>query len=165
MTVKARSRSQPIWSTSVRGRGGASITVSEQRRALLLPQEVRELGPEREIIFCEGLRPIFARKIRYYKDPRFRRRLLSPPASPAATTSARIALESPDEAQPPDVAAAQPEPGYTVREARAEDLDRDLALSDFDADFSGMEIPKGRAMSGSEVAQLANEFLASLRGN
>jgi len=174
-TVKARSRSQPIWSTSLRGRGGASVSVSEQRRALLLPQEVRELGPDKEIIFCEGLRPILARKIRYYKDPRFRRRLLSPPASTVATTSSRIALESPVEPQPGAPAApplqsagaiapVEPGPGYTVREATFEDLGRDLALSDFDADFSGIEIPKGREISDSEITRVADEFLASLRG-
>src|SRR6266699_7116506 len=59
------------------GKSGRSRThnVSEQRRALLLPQEVKELGPEEAILFYEGLRPIRCRKIRYYRDRRFRSRL------------------------------------------------------------------------------------------
>jgi len=66
-------------------KGGRSRTqnVSEQRRALLLPQEVKELGSEDAIIFYEGLRPIRCQKIRYYADRRFRARLLPPPAKPA----------------------------------------------------------------------------------
>ena len=42
-----------------------SQNVSEQRRALLLPQEVKELGAEEAIMFYEGLRPIRCQKIRY----------------------------------------------------------------------------------------------------
>ena len=53
-----------------------SQSVSEQRRALLLPQEVKELGAEEAIVFYEGLRPIRCRKIRYFADRRFRSRLL-----------------------------------------------------------------------------------------
>jgi len=81
-TVKAQTVSKaPALSLEGRGRRSRSLSISEQRRALLLPQEVKELGTEEAIVFYEGLRPIRCRKIRYFSDPRFRRRLLPPPAS------------------------------------------------------------------------------------
>ena len=42
------------------------------RRALLTPDEVRRLPPDRQILFKAGAPPIFARKLRYYADPEFR---------------------------------------------------------------------------------------------
>src|SRR6202043_2423365 len=48
-------------------------------RALMLPQEVKEIGTDNALIFYEGLRPIRCKKIRYYADRSFRRRLLPPP--------------------------------------------------------------------------------------
>jgi type IV secretion system protein VirD4 len=46
---------------------------------------VKELGKNREILFYEGVRPILARKNRYYRDPLFRKRLFPPPASAVPT--------------------------------------------------------------------------------
>jgi type IV secretion system protein VirD4 len=64
-----------MWGT---GKGN-STTESDQRRMLLLPQEVKEIGDHKEIIIYEGIRPIMAEKIIYYKDKHFKKRLLSPP--------------------------------------------------------------------------------------
>ncbi len=74
-TVKGKSRSRPMWGT---GKGN-STTESDQRRMLLLPQEVKEIGDHKEIIIYEGIRPIMAEKIIYYNDKHFKKRLLSPP--------------------------------------------------------------------------------------
>ena len=49
-----------------------------QRRALMLPQELRELDPAKQIIFLEAARPILCDKIRYYDDPVFTERLYEP---------------------------------------------------------------------------------------
>jgi type IV secretion system protein VirD4 len=38
-------------------------------RALLLPEEVRQLGPEEALFFKEGIRAVRGRKIQYYRDP------------------------------------------------------------------------------------------------
>ena len=79
-TVRARSQSRPSFMAFNRqsGRGGSN-TFSQQARALLLPQEVKEIGNDNALIFYEGLRPIRCKKIRYYRDRRFRARLLPPP--------------------------------------------------------------------------------------
>jgi len=80
-TVKAHTHSRPILTVADSKGQRRSVSVSEQKRPLLLPQEVKELGKNREILFYEGVRPILARKNRYYRDPLFRKRLFPPPKS------------------------------------------------------------------------------------
>jgi type IV secretion system protein VirD4 len=57
----------------------SSNTVGEaiERRALMLPQELKALPNDREIVFYEGIpNPVMAGKIRYYEDATYRKRLL-----------------------------------------------------------------------------------------
>lgn len=56
---------------------------SDQKRALLLPQEFKELGSERQVIVMENCRPILADKIRYYRESPFIERLRPAPDVPA----------------------------------------------------------------------------------
>jgi type IV secretion system protein VirD4 len=65
------------------GRGGSSESVSEQRRALLLPQELKELGRDKEIIVLENTKPILADRICYWRDPVFASRVSAAPSVPA----------------------------------------------------------------------------------
>lgn len=53
-----------------------TMQVSETQRALLLPQEVIQLPRDEEIILVESFSPIKCKKIFYYKDPFFKKRLL-----------------------------------------------------------------------------------------
>jgi type IV secretion system protein VirD4 len=47
-----------------------------EKRALMLPQELKAMGPEKQILLYEGLaNPVLCRKIRYYRDGYFTRRL------------------------------------------------------------------------------------------
>ncbi len=66
-------------SFSAQGHSTVSRNESDQRRALLLPQEFKELGSERMVLIFENCKPILAEKIRYHRDPVFMRRLLPPP--------------------------------------------------------------------------------------
>jgi type IV secretion system protein VirD4 len=191
VTIKARSRSRPMWGSGSRATRGTTVTVSEERRALLLPQEVRELGTEKEIVFVEGLRPVLARKIRYWKDRRFRARLLPPPHTPApegqwrrrmaqAPSTARPSRPRPT--APPDSqedhamqqnlnysgqpqGPSSPQREYVVREATVADLDRldTLTLEDFDIDVSKVPIPNDRNLTARDIEQAAQDFLAALR--
>ena len=52
-----------------------SENISDQRRALLLPQEITGLGQDRELVILENLPPILAHKIVYYKSHDFMDRL------------------------------------------------------------------------------------------
>ena len=88
---KSRGRSN---SSGAKGGGSShSTNESSQRRPLLLPQEFKELGVDREVLILENCKPILADKIRYYTDPVFMARLIPPPELPEldlATHRARI---------------------------------------------------------------------------
>jgi type IV secretion system protein VirD4 len=80
-TERATSRGR---SRSFSGHGHTTVSrnESEQRRALLLPQEFKELGSERLVIVMENCKPILGEKIRYHREKVFKARLLPPPAVP-----------------------------------------------------------------------------------
>ncbi|MGN2246183.1 type IV secretory system conjugative DNA transfer family protein [Frateuria sp. GZRR35] len=73
--------------TRSRGRFGQGSSVSlaevEEKRALMLPQELKALDPKKEIVFIEGTpHPIRCNKIRYYEDGFFKSRLLGASSVP-----------------------------------------------------------------------------------
>jgi type IV secretion system protein VirD4 len=76
-TSRGRSRS-----FSGHGQSTVSRNESEQRRALLLPQEFKELGSERLVVICENCKPILGEKIRYHREKVFKARLLPAPVVP-----------------------------------------------------------------------------------
>jgi len=76
-TSRGRSRS-----FSQHGHSSVSRNESEQRRALLLPQEFKELGSERLVVICENCKPILGEKIRYHREKVFKARLRPAPAVP-----------------------------------------------------------------------------------
>jgi len=80
-TERATSRGR---SRSFSGHGHTTLSrnESDQRRALLLPQEFKELGSEHLIVILENCKPILAEKIRYHRDKAFRSRLLPAPVVP-----------------------------------------------------------------------------------
>jgi type IV secretion system protein VirD4 len=168
-TVKVKSLSKPQFDFSdPKGRRHRTVNVSEQRRALLLPQEVKELGTEEAIIFYEGLRPIRCHKVRYFEDARFRARLLPPP---------KLAGIAPiDRETPPSTGvirqvnrslSGHAESVPTTRTATQADLEgiETLTLEDFAVDFLKVEVPvtePGRRLSDHEMDQVVNSFLSSL---
>jgi type IV secretion system protein VirD4 len=106
-TLTDQSRSVSRSNAIFGGRGGASESVSDQRRPLLLPQELKELGHEKEIIVLENTKPILADKIRYWRDPEFAARVMAAPAVPAmnlahftAVVERRLRDLHPDEIDP-----------------------------------------------------------------
>jgi len=58
--------------------GSRSLHVSNTQRALLLPQEVMMLDKDEQILLIEASPPIKSKKIKYFKDPMFIKRLLPP---------------------------------------------------------------------------------------
>lgn len=59
-----------------------SLNVSKTQRALLLPQEVIGLPGDEQILLIESSPPIKSKKIKYYEDPFFTKRLLRPTPIP-----------------------------------------------------------------------------------
>ena len=186
-TVRARAISRPRFAQWGRRRGGqgGQVTVSEQRRPLLLPQEVKELGNEQALIFYEGLRPIRCRKLRYFEDRRFKRRLMPPPAQPIAPdASLRSAAndapigsleDAPVEGRSVEPASeqAQPAAGRSEREAQQEVSPREptledrpqlqsLTLADFATNYEHVSPLEDRATTRAEIEEAVEEFLAGL---
>jgi type IV secretion system protein VirD4 len=66
-TIRKQNRSR----SSGSGSSQVSISYSEERRALMLPQEIKELPNDDELIFKEGCKPIRAKKNWFFKDKQF----------------------------------------------------------------------------------------------
>jgi type IV secretion system protein VirD4 len=89
-TERATSRGR---SRSFSGHGHSTVSrnESEQRRALLLPQEFKELGRERLVVIFENCKPILGEKIRYHRDKVFQARLRPAPAVPRMNMDLHLA--------------------------------------------------------------------------
>ncbi|AFN36209.1 type IV secretory system conjugative DNA transfer family protein [Taylorella equigenitalis] len=55
--------------------GSSSTSISDQKRAVMNPEELRQMDKSDCIISMTGIYPIHAKKIIYYKDPFFKKRL------------------------------------------------------------------------------------------
>lgn len=86
VTTRGRSRS-----FSGHGHSSVSRNESEQRRALLLPQEFKELGKDRLVVIAENCKPILGDKIRYFQDKAFTTRLLPAPKVPQMNMDQHLA--------------------------------------------------------------------------
>ena len=166
-TVRVKSWSKPAtdW-LNPKARRSRSVNVSEQRRALLLPQEVKELSVDEALVFYEGLRPIRCHKLRYFNDPRFMDRLVPPPTVravantvPASASQVRRSGRS----ERDDQAAAAGE--HRTREAGIEDIDRiqSLTLSDYAAQVSQVELPVNGPVSEAQMTNAVERFFDALR--
>ena len=87
-TYAALSRSRP----KGLGAGRRSVTTSDQRRPLMLPQELLQMPASALIVLKAGLPAVRGRKIAYYREAVFRRRLrpaprIDPAAAPASDTA------------------------------------------------------------------------------
>lgn len=81
-TFKAKSRSR------AKGKGGTSTSESDQRRAVMNPDELKIMVRTDCVISMNNMRPIHAKKIIYYEDDVFKSRVSLPlPAIPALTVS------------------------------------------------------------------------------
>lgn len=67
------------YSRGARNLGARSVSHSEQVRPLLSPGDVRELSVDDQLLFVTGHKPMRVKKVRYYEDPTFLKRVLPPP--------------------------------------------------------------------------------------
>lgn len=145
-TVKGKSKSRPMWGT---GKGN-STTESEQRRMLLLPQEVKEIGKHSELIIYEDIRPIQANKIIYYEDKLFKSRLLQPPKVVALQpANNQIAFSHPQ----------NDEPQYrriTLEEIANFDK---LSLQDISVNTQNLFKPSAQPRTFEEIKAITNSYL------
>jgi type IV secretion system protein VirD4 len=69
--------------------GHLMVSRQETSRPLLTPGEVMQLSPNEAIVMVSGVRPVRARKVRYYEDPQFQSRILKPYRTVPTTMTAR----------------------------------------------------------------------------
>ncbi|WP_278069514.1 type IV secretory system conjugative DNA transfer family protein [Brevundimonas sanguinis] len=82
-TYAALSRSRP----AMLGAGKRSITQSDQRRSLMLPQELMQMNADALIVLKAGLPPILGRKLRFFSHRKLKRRPVAPPDVPPIPAS------------------------------------------------------------------------------
>lgn len=162
-TAKVRSFSRPQFGLGDAKRSN-SVNVSEQRRALLLPQEVKALATDEALIFYEGLRPIRCHKIRYFADRQFTTRIHPAPVVPVTEIvqekrAPRPAVSSTEEL------TDKPVEEFRVRDATVEDIDRldQLELSDFAAPLDDIPVPQVDRLSPEQLQELAGRFNDALK--
>ncbi len=102
-----------------------TVHASEAQRALLLPQEVIQLPRDEQIILVESFSPIKCKKIFYYKDKFFMKRLLpmtavpvQEPYDPRAKKEAAEAPAPPEEEKKTAAAAPPPPPAEKPEDAK-----------------------------------------------
>lgn len=182
-TVKQKSKSNRAFDGK-----GATINTSDQARPLLLPQEVKELGQNRLILFMENLRPVLGGRIYYFRDKFFVRREVPPPEVPMLDLSKvqrlpalPTGLDDDDAGEegntvqpvPPrrpkrktsDATTAQKKP-LPVQERPVEPADvarlDAMSLDNFSLDFDHIVIPKGKPLTDDEIQGAVDSFLATL---
>ena len=175
-TVRQKNITRPMW-------GGAgkepTVSISEQPRRLLLPQEVKELGPDRMILFYEGLRPVLAHRILYFRDRFFAPRERPPPPVPkldvkksarvVATAPAAMCDDGTDTTGPQcgSIANTSSHDGGAAPTSKpagtlANDVPNDeLKLEDFSFDFGDVEIPTQK-LSDEDMKRHVDEFMARI---
>lgn len=93
------------------GKGPSSRgeNTSDQKRALMMPQELRYMGKNKVVVLADNCLPIQADKICYYSDPVFTDRLRPPVAVPSldvegfvARIEGRVRETQPGEIPPPN---------------------------------------------------------------
>ena len=143
-TYAGRSHSRPTGLA----KGHRSSTESDQRRPLMLPQELIQMPPDSLLVLRAGMPPIRGRKIVYWKERVFARRVLPPPEVAPKALPARGATFASDHA------AAGPDPP-----ARRTDDDLRLDLVIPALAVAGLEALPPQGASDDAVAAWVDRFI------
>jgi type IV secretion system protein VirD4 len=141
-TYAGRSSSRP----TLLSKGNRSTTESDQRRALMMPQELIQMDPGQLIVLRAGMPPVRGRKIQYWREKAFKVRVSAPPivaSHPTIGTGASATA-----ALPASGAAAPTEP-----------LSLDLVMPALDA--AGLEALPPAGATDAEVEGWVERFIDS----
>lgn len=120
---------------------------SEERRALMLPQELKAMGDDRQILLVEGMaHPVMADKIRYFREATFKDRLLPKIDVPALVLPTDLQAPEPVLAPAPHAPAvtaplpAGPPPQPSVKESQAQQAEAEQAKAlRLPAEYTGLK--------------------------
>ncbi len=119
-----------------------SKSISEQRRALILPQELMQFPPDKLILLRGGIPPIVGIKIVYFKSRFFGKRVLPPPVVPPAEMQTRIAITpAPFRDMTDEEAEGNPAHPFKPDDIRTEDypsFNADMVTLDHDGKITGI---------------------------
>jgi len=160
-TVKSQSR-------NLRNRWQGSE--SDQRRALMLPQELLRLSQKHQIIQLEGARPIKSKKIRYYAERVFVDRLKSVSPMLAQLGRRMPSKEQMDKARNAgelsadvpviDIDVFEARRQCRVRAMRPEDTENGINLDALAVDLSAVALPQSNTMSMEDAKRTADAFFS-----
>jgi type IV secretion system protein VirD4 len=118
-----------------------SKSISEQRRALLLPQELMQFPTDRLILLRGGIPPIIGSKILYFKSRFFEKRVLPAPVMPPTKKQTRIAaIPEPFRDMTDEEAEGNPAHPFNPDDIRTEDypsFNADMVTLDRDGKVTG----------------------------
>ena len=80
-TVSVITQNRPRWLSWLKP-DKQSEAEHPHRRPLMLRQEILQMPPDEQLILRPGMKPIRAKKIRWYDEPDFKRKRLPPPTIP-----------------------------------------------------------------------------------
>ncbi len=162
---------------SLEARRHHSVSISEQRRALMLPQEVRDMGGDQSLIFMDRRAAHPGAQASLLPMPWLAERVL-PAASCArdrtdpviaAARGGGCSIRTRGNAAPRRRRRSRGAAHASFVRRRWTMLERidALTLEDFDLDLSSIVFPEadsGERLSEQALAQTANDFLALLKG-
>ena len=144
-TVTSRSRSRPMGL----GSDQRSTTASDQRRALMLPQELMQMSARSLIVLKAGMPPVRADKILFYRDRRFTRRQRPPPVP----------------SQPPRRGATAAHPAITAQTPPSQSESSDMTYDAIVRAFSEQGCPPPEAgASEQQVADWLDRMIDAATG-
>lgn len=171
MTVFSRNKSN--------GRGGTSLTESfgegaGHRRALMLPQELKEMSQGKQIVSLENTKPICCEKIAYYADKTFMDRLKS-----VSKELAKLGSKLPSKEQfeaiwrAGELAALIPTLDLDlheavvenrVRELTSEDVANGIDLQKLAVDMTALKTPQinNDGLDSDQIENFVNDFFDAL---
>ncbi|MBI1198928.1 MAG: TraM recognition domain-containing protein [Phenylobacterium sp.] len=148
-TYQGRSRSRPTLLSA----GHRSTTESDQRRALMLPQELIQMPPSRLLVLRAGMPPARGRKVVYWRERAFARRVRPPP-----TVDAHPGVGAPQPKALGVPAPAKPAPRVqTKARGDMDDLTLDLVAPALEA--AGLEPLPPQGASEAQVEAWVDRFI------
>jgi len=150
-TVENKSESRPA-----RGFRPGSVSTSQAARSLLNPQEVKMMGFQNQIVFMEHVRPILCRKIWYWQRALFLAR-----SNRRVPQIVPIEIKMPPPPAPLPIEVEEAGKSRTARDITPQDVPKlaKLKLTDYAADFSNIQLPKGEKLSGEDLQNVFDSFI------
>jgi type IV secretion system protein VirD4 len=168
-TFKAKGSSRQLGGKAA---GGRSESESDQKRALLMPQELKEMSQRQQIINLENTKPIKCEKITYFEDKVFIDRLKS-----VAPSLAKLGKKLPTKKQLEDswgsgeCAVDVPYLDLDLHEAVVQARTRELKPADvakgidlrtLALDFSKVPLPESAGIEPEQVEAFVDGFFDAL---